>query len=80
MTIHLGDCVRDTVSGFVGIVVAKADYRNGTTKYCIEAVILDNGKMLQEVWLDAWRVEATEQAKAAGVGFAPPATRVEAVA
>lgn len=79
MTIHLGDCVRDTVSGFVGIVVAKADYRNGTTKYCIEAIILDNGKMLQEVWLDAWRVEATNRANAASLGFVPPATRVEDV-
>ena len=59
--IQLGDCVRDTVSGFMGIVIAKADYLNGTTKYCVEAIELDGGKMLPEYWLDEWRVCGTDR-------------------
>ena len=62
--IKLGDCVRDTVSGFTGIVIAKSEYMSGITKYCVESIELDNGKMAPEYWLDEWRILSTDRAPA----------------
>ena len=57
--IGLGDHVRDTISGWTGVVVAKSEYLNGCVKYCVEAHELDGGKMMPEYWLDAYRIVVT---------------------
>ena len=60
--IKLGSKVRDTISGFEGIVTARHEYLNGCVRYSISATSLDeNGKMFDEAWLDDQQVEVIEE-------------------
>ena len=68
--ITLGDYVRDTISGFCGVVTAETRYLNGSIKYCVEAQELDNGKLIQEYWFDHHRLRVQSQKHKGGVGYA----------
>lgn len=50
----LGSLVKDMLSGFTGIIVARADYMTGCCRYGIASQKLDEktGKPMEWVWFD----------------------------
>jgi hypothetical protein len=55
---RLGDCVRDTISGFEGIAVARAEYLYGCVRFQVEAQRLgENGAPIESVWFDEQRLD-----------------------
>lgn len=60
--IELGDKVKDTISGFQGIVVSKCEYLNGCKRYQIQSVKLEAGKMVSE-WIDEEQIEILTKVK-----------------
>jgi len=47
----LGKTLRDTVSGFEGVAVARVEYLNGCIQYCIQPPAKD-GRLPDGVYLD----------------------------
>ena len=39
MSIRLGDRVRDRITGFEGVVIARLEYLNGCVQYCVKPKI-----------------------------------------
>lgn len=58
--IKLGCKVRDTVSGFEGIVVARVEYLNGCTQCAVLPKIGEDGKMPTAEYIDHQRLEVTD--------------------
>jgi len=50
--IKLGDKVRDTITGFTGVVVGITNWLNGCTRYGIQHEKLKDGKPLDIEWFD----------------------------
>lgn len=68
---NLGDVLRDKVTGFAGVVMARSDYFTGCRHYALQAQKVNkDGKVPDWEWLDEQRLE-----KASGkvVSFATPA-------
>lgn len=52
-TITLGDRVKDKISGFGGIVVAKSEYMNGCRRFSIQSEKLGkDGTIPKDEWFD----------------------------
>ena len=66
MTIKLGDKVKDSITGFEGIVVARAEYLNGCVSCQVEAKELKDGVPLKAQWFDEQRLTSQSKAKAGG--------------
>ena len=49
---ELGSSVQDTITGFSGIVVARAEWLNGCTRIAVQSLVLNDGKPLPEEWID----------------------------
>lgn len=60
--IKLGSKVRDSVSGFEGVAIARVEYLNGCTQYGVLPKIPADGKMPDAVYIDYQRLEVTEPA------------------
>jgi hypothetical protein len=60
--IQLGSLVRDTISGFEGIAMARADYLTACTTYAVAAKGLHEGKPIAWQWFDEPRLEVVEAA------------------
>lgn len=45
LKVKLGDEVRDTVSGFVGVIVAEHKYLNGCTRMSVQPPVDKDGKL-----------------------------------
>ncbi|MBA7611572.1 hypothetical protein ES703_18799 [subsurface metagenome] len=56
-TITLGQEVRDKITRFKGIAVAKCIYLNGCVQYLIQLLIDEKGEMPKDVWIDEQRLE-----------------------
>lgn len=52
MTIRLGDYVRDTLSPFEGVVVARAEWLNGCVRVAVQSDALKDGLPLEAAWFD----------------------------
>ena len=50
--IKLGERVKDTITGFEGIVVCKANYLNGCVQIQVQSQELDDGKIVKPEWID----------------------------
>ena len=72
MTIKLGQKVKDSITGFEGIVVARAEYLNGCVSCQVEAKELKDGVPLQAQWFDEQRLTIQSKAKAGGPQDHPP--------
>ena len=59
--IELGNKVRDTVTGFTGIAVARTIWLYGCERIAIEPQELHEGKTIDEHWFDDQRVEVLEE-------------------
>jgi hypothetical protein len=53
---ELGDEVRDTVTGYVGNITARAEYATGPNRYLVETLRSDKG--VSESWFDEGRLSA----------------------
>jgi hypothetical protein len=64
--ISLGSKVRDIVTGFSGILVARTEWCYGCVRYGITREKLDKeGKPLETQWFDEQQVEVIERTKPA---------------
>ena len=51
-TIALGDTVKDSVSGFVGVAVAKTEWLNGCTRWTVQPPVDKEGKLPETATFD----------------------------
>ena len=52
MEINLGDKVKDKVTGFVGIAVAKTEFLNGCVQYSVAPKVGKDNKFPEEMGID----------------------------
>jgi len=55
--IELGSEVKDTITGFKGIVVGRCEWLHGCTRLTVEGQTLHEGKPVDPQWFDEQRVE-----------------------
>ena len=55
--IKLGQKVKDTVTGFVGIATSKIEYLNGCVQYCVKPKVGKDGKYNSGEWFDDAQLE-----------------------
>ena len=55
--VKLGSLVKDTITGFEGIAVGRADYLFGCSRIAIQSATLKDGKPIDQEWVDEQRVE-----------------------
>ena len=72
MTIKLGQKVKDSITGFEGIVVAKAEYLDGCIRYQVQPQQLPDGKSIDTEWIDEQRLTDKSKAKVGGPQDRPP--------
>lgn len=56
MEIKLGNAVRDTVTGFIGIATARVEYINGCVQYAVTPKVSADGKLPDSVYFDFQRL------------------------
>lgn len=54
---NLGDEVVDTITGYTGIVVSRADYLTGCFHYGVQSRTLKDGKRMDPEWLDGSQLD-----------------------
>ena len=70
-TVKLGQRVRDTITGYEGVVVARTAYLNGCVRVGVQVTELKDGKPMDAEWFDEQQV-GPSRAKAGGPGIVPP--------
>jgi len=55
--IELGTRVMDTVTGYTGIAVARAQYLGGSDRYEVAAPAKEDGEPVESRWFDAGRLQ-----------------------
>ncbi len=73
MTIELGQKVKDSLTGFEGVVTAKAEYLDGCVRYLVQPTELASGKMVDAEWIDINRL--TDEVKPPGGPESAPPSR-----
>jgi hypothetical protein len=61
--IKLGDKVKDSVSGLVGIAVARTEYMNGCVRWAVQPQKLHNGKPVEQEYLDEQQLIVVKSAR-----------------
>ncbi|KKN88342.1 hypothetical protein LCGC14_0249040 [marine sediment metagenome] len=56
----LGDCVRDSITGFEGTVISICQNLHNVDRICVVLHNLDQGKIVQE-WFDADRLSVVDK-------------------
>jgi len=69
--VKLGDRVRDKITGFEGVAVARTQYLNGCARIAVQSTVLKEGKPLDTEWFDEKQV-GPSQGKTGGPGITPP--------
>lgn len=71
--IKLGDRVKDSISGYEGVVIGKAEYLYGCVQILVQPESLqENGKPAASRWMDEQRFTAESKAEAGGPQNSPP--------
>jgi len=73
--IELGKKVKDSITGFSGVVTGRADYITGCRQYCVTPRV-SQGKMVESNWIDEDRLlkKPSEDKNNGGPqAFMPPA-------
>ena len=70
--IKLGDKVKDNITGFEGIAIARAEYLNGCISLHIQSANLKDGSPLKAEWFDEQRLTTSSKATAGGPQSYPP--------
>jgi hypothetical protein len=55
--IKLGQKVRDMVTNYEGIAIARVEYLNGCIQYCVKPTISQDGKMPEGEYIDYQQLE-----------------------
>lgn len=63
MAIKLGSKVRDNITGFEGIAVARTEHLHGCARITIEPTKLKDGKPIDAQWFDEQRVMLLKEMK-----------------
>ena len=71
--IRLGNKVKDNITGFAGVVVARAEYLNGCISIQVQSTKLKDGLPLEAEWFDEQRLTGNSVATAGGPQDRPPA-------
>lgn len=59
--IKLGSEVKDTVTGFKGVVVGRSEFLNGCTRIGVQPKALKDGKCPDISWFDEPQLEITKE-------------------
>lgn len=70
--LKLGDKARDSVTGFEGTVVARAEYLNGCVRLALVPSVDKGGNCRESSWFDEQRLDSSSTAKTGGPRTAPP--------
>jgi len=70
--IRLGNKVKDNITGFAGIAVARAEYLNGCISVQVQSIKLKDGLPIEAEWFDEQRLTDTSGATAGGPQDRPP--------
>lgn len=57
--IHVGDYVRDSMTGFEGVAVAVCKYLSGNVTVLVQSKSLIDGLIVDPYWFDAYRLTVT---------------------
>lgn len=66
-----GDVVRDKISGFEGIIIARVDWLYGCKRYTVQTRGLKDGKPIETQGFDEDQVEFVSKAQGLGAGASP---------
>lgn len=61
--VHLGDSVRDTVTGLRGIVIGVVEYLYGCRRLVVQPLVDKDGKYVEAVYVDEPQVVVLQQVK-----------------
>lgn len=61
--INLGDKVKDKITGFEGIAVARVEYLTGCTRYEVKPDKLKDEKTIDSEWIDERQLTVTKSDK-----------------
>jgi len=71
--IKMGDKVKDSISGFSGIVIGRAEYLYGCVQILVQPESLqEDGDPMESRWMDEQRFDVRSKAKAGGPQNEPP--------
>ena len=59
-TIKLGQRVKDKVTGFKGIAIAKCEYLNGCVQFDIAPVVNEKGETMKNQWIDQQQLQVVD--------------------
>lgn len=57
----LGSTMRDVVTGFEGVAIARSEYLNGCQQFCLKPTEVKDGKVLDGEWIDVGQLEMVGQ-------------------
>lgn len=60
-TLDNGDRVKSKISGFQGMITARADHLNGCNRYSVEPLVDKEGKMQEPFWFDEDDLEVVKK-------------------
>lgn len=63
ISIPLGSRVKDKISGFKGIVVARTEWLNGCWRYGVRSKELKDGQPIETQWFDDVDLEVIDKGK-----------------
>jgi len=60
--IELGSRVRDMITGFEGVAIARSEWLHGLLRFAVQSTVLKDNRPVEEVWFDAPRLERISKA------------------
>lgn len=73
--INVGDRVRDRITGMMGIVIARTEWRYGCIRLTVQPGELKDGRPVDGYQLDEPQCEVVAAAVIQNIGYAPPDLR-----
>ena len=70
--IKLGDKVKDSITGFGGMAVARCEYLNGCVSIEVQPMGLKDGEPIKKHWIDEQNLTDVSKAKVGGPQSRPP--------
>lgn len=66
----LGTMVRDTITGFEGMAIARMVYLNGNVQVHVQSAMMNNGVPVEAQWIDEYRLIPAPEGKSGAFGGA----------
>lgn len=68
---ELGDQVRDTITGFAGVITSRVQFMNGCVRYAVQPRELHEGLPVSDRYVDEEQLALTSDENAAPKGVKP---------